>query len=225
MAATRTPQQRMLSEASAILEFGAFSASLPFFSLLPKGRGEPVLVLPGLAASDTSTTPLRSVLQALGHRPHRWRLGRNPGPTRQVLNGLVTRLESLTDRYDQPVHIVGWSLGGAYGRGLARRHPELVRQVITLGSPIRSIEAENAWDPPAVPLTNVYSKRDAVVPWRESCDAPGPRRENIEIDSSHFGLGHHPAAVVVVADRLAQDLTDWRPFAPPRVAARLFPSA
>lgn len=214
----------MLSESSAILEFGAFSASLPWFSLLPRGTGEPVLVLPGLAASDTSTTPLRSVLQALGHRPHRWRLGRNPGPTRKVLDGLVARLDALTDRYGQPVHIVGWSLGGAYGRGLARRHPELVRQVITLGSPIRSIEKEYGWDPPAVPLTNVYSKRDAVVPWRESCDVPGPRRQNIEIDSSHFGLGHHPAAVVVVADRLTQNLDEWEPFAPPRLASRLFPT-
>lgn len=214
----------MLSESSAILEFGAFSASLPWFSLLPRGHGEPVLVLPGLAASDTSTTPLRSVLQALGHRPHRWRLGRNPGPTRQVLDGLVARLESLTARYEQPVRIVGWSLGGAFGRGLARRHPDLVRQVITLGSPIRSIEREYGWDPPPVPLTNVYSKRDAVVPWLESCDEPGPRRENIEIDSSHLGLGHHPAAVVVVADRLAQDPDAWEPFRPPRLARRLFPA-
>ena len=214
----------MLSESSSILEFGAFSAALPWFSLLPRGKGEPVLVLPGLAASDRSTTPLRSVLQALGHRPHRWRLGRNPGPTKQVLAGMLERLDNLTTRYDQPVHIVGWSLGGAYGRGLARRHPDLIRQVITLGSPIRSVEAQNGWEPPPVPLTNVYSKRDAVVPWRESCDDPGPRRENIEIDSSHLGLGHHPGAVVVVADRLAQDLNDWQPFEPPRLAARLFPS-
>ena len=118
---------------------------------------------------------------------------------------------------------MGWSLGGAYGRGLARRHPDLVRQVITLGSPIRSIEREYGWDPPPVPLTNVYSKRDAVVPWRESCDAPGPRRENIEIDSSHLGLGHHPATVVVVADRLTQNLDAWQPFEPPRLASRLFP--
>lgn len=223
MAASRTLQQRIASESRAVLEFGAFSASLPLFSLLPKGNGEPVLVLPGLAASDASTTPLRSVLQMLGHRPHRWRLGRNPGPTREVLDGLVARLESLAERYDQPIHIVGWSLGGAYGRGLARRHPELVRQVITLGSPIRSIEKRYGWDPPPVPRTNIYSKRDAVVPWRESCDVPGARRENIEIDSSHIGLGHHPAAVVVVADRLAQDLADWQPFSPPRYARRLFP--
>ncbi len=224
MAATRTLQQRMFSESSAILEFGAFSASLPWFSLLPKGSGDPVLVLPGLAASDRSTTPLRSVLQALGHRPHRWQLGRNPGPTRKVLDGLVGRLEALTDRYEAPVHIVGWSLGGAYGRGLARRHPDLVRQVITLGSPIRSIEREYDWEPPDVPLTNVYSKRDAVVPWRDSCDIPGPRRQNIEIDSSHLGLGHHPATVVVVADRLTQDLDSWVPFTPPRLASRLFPA-
>ena len=43
-------------------------------------------------------------------------------------------------------------------------------------------------------------------------------------DSSHLGLGHHPATVVVVADRLAQDLDRWSPFEPPRLAARLFPA-
>jgi homoserine acetyltransferase len=35
------------------------------------------------------------------------------------------------------VSVIGWSLGGIYARQLARRSPDAVRQVITLGSPIR----------------------------------------------------------------------------------------
>ena len=44
------------------------------------------------------------------------------------------------------------------------------------------------------------------------------------IASSHLGLGHHPATVVVVADRLTQDLDNWVAFTPPRLASRLFPT-
>jgi pimeloyl-ACP methyl ester carboxylesterase len=33
------------------------------------------------------------------------------------------------------VSLVGWSMGGLFARDLARREPQRVRQVITLGSP------------------------------------------------------------------------------------------
>lgn len=205
-----------------MLELGAFGAAFPWFSLLPKGNGSPVLVLPGFGTSDRSTLPLRSVLQRLGHRPHRWRLGRNAGPTPELLRGMATRLEGLADRYQQPVHIVGWSLGGVYARGLARRRPEEVSQVITLGSPFRPIERREGWPAPPVPTTAIFSQRDAVVPPSYARDEPGPRRENIEVDSSHFGLGHHPAVIVAVADRLAQEPGQWEPFQPPKRLQHLF---
>ncbi len=205
-----------------MLEFGAFSAALPWFSLLPRGRGDHVLVLPGLGGTDISTRPMRSVLNALGHRTHGWRLGRNPGPTPYIVDGMTERFEELVDRSEAPIHLVGWSLGGVYARHLARRYPEHVQQVITMGSPIRSIEADRGWDPPPVPRTNIYSVRDAVVPWRDSCDEPAADAENIRIDAAHLGLGHHPASIVTVADRLAQDVSDWQPFEPPLLASLLF---
>ena len=40
----------------------------------------------------------------------------------------------------------------------------------------------------------------------------GAQTESIEIESSHCGMGHHPAAVYAVADRLAQKEGQWRPF-------------
>ena len=56
----------MFLEGRAISELGAFLGALPLLSLAPKGDGHPVLVLPGLVASDTSTRPLRS------SRPSGW---------------------------------------------------------------------------------------------------------------------------------------------------------
>jgi hypothetical protein len=36
--------------------------------------------------------------------------------------------------------------------------------------------------------------------------------ENIVVESSHLGLGAHPAALYAVADRLAQPEGHWEPF-------------
>ena len=49
----------LLMEGRALHEFAAFAAALPLLRLAPRGDGHPVLVLPGLAASDISTRPLR----------------------------------------------------------------------------------------------------------------------------------------------------------------------
>src|SRR3982074_3130163 len=56
----------MFLEGRALSELGAFLGALPLLSLAPKGDGHPVLVLPGLVASDTSTRPLRSFLKSRG---------------------------------------------------------------------------------------------------------------------------------------------------------------
>ena len=63
-AQTLRPPSRtlMFLEGRAIHELGAFIGALPLLSLAPKGDGHPVLVLPGLVASDSSTRPLRGFL-------------------------------------------------------------------------------------------------------------------------------------------------------------------
>jgi pimeloyl-ACP methyl ester carboxylesterase len=218
---------RVLREQRAVLEFGAFTAALPWFGLLPRGDGHPVLVLPGYLASDASTVPLRNVLAGLGHRPHGWELGRNRGPDRATRAALARRFEQVWDAGGgRPLSLVGWSLGGVYARGLARRYPDRVRQVITLGSPFRTVEVEAGQGPPptGIPCTAIWSRSDAVVPWRAACEDDRPLAENIEVRGSHLGLGHNPAVVVAVADRLAQQPGSWRPFRPTGPARRLFPS-
>ncbi|MBA2625912.1 MAG: alpha/beta hydrolase, partial [Acidimicrobiia bacterium] len=52
---------------------------------------------------------------------------------------------------------------------------------------------------------------------------PGADRESIEVYGSHIGLGHNPAVLVVVADRLAQPEGRWAPFSPPTGLSALFP--
>jgi pimeloyl-ACP methyl ester carboxylesterase len=207
-----------------------------------------VLVLPGFLASDASTTPLRSYLRRLGYHVHGWGLGRNVGPFKLILLGMRDRLDELAHSHRRPVTIIGWSLGGIFSRELARERPEAVRQVITLGSPFRLTRhgpTRARWvferlthlhvDPSELPLPEhtrnavpvpasaVYSRSDGIVPWLTCVEAVGHQRENIEVRGSHCGLGHNPAVVWAVADRLAQVAPSWRPFRPPAWLRHLYP--
>lgn len=228
-------------------EMGLFLATRPLRPSLPAGDRHPVLLLPGLLADDASTIPLRRVLRTLGYRTYGWRLGRNIGPTFAAVRGMETRIDELTERYGRPVSLIGWSLGGVYARTLARRRPDQVRQVVTLGSPIRmehrgqtratstferfshlhvekaEYPLEQGLPPLAIPATSIYSRLDGIVNWRACLDQPGPRAENIAVLSSHLGFGHNPAAIWAVADRLAQREHEWAPFRPPPMLRPLFP--
>lgn len=223
----------------AAAELGALFASLPALSNAPRGDGHPVLVLPGYAASDASTWVLREFLSGLGYRALPWTLGRNQGGLKGDLGSrLASRLDDVQQESGVPVSLVGWSLGGVYARVLARRFPAKVRQVVTLGSPFAGSptatsiyrvyrrtghpRAETirtaprhafAGEPlPGIPSTAIYSRSDGVVAWQIAKQQPGPLSESIEVISSHVGLGIHPAVLFAIADRLAEDPNDWRPF-------------
>src|SRR5215475_3485128 len=100
-AQTLRPPSRtlMFLEGRAIHELGAFLGALPLLSLAPRGDGHPVLVLPGLVASDLSTRPLRSFLANKGYVASGWRLGRNYGLRDGVQHALVDLVEELNDEH------------------------------------------------------------------------------------------------------------------------------
>jgi hypothetical protein len=231
-------------------ELALYFASWPLLLAQPRGDGHCVLVLPPFGATDAATTPLRVALRGLGYSTHGWGLGQNLGPTSAILDGVPALLERLRDRSARTVSVIGWSAGGILGREAARRNPDAVRQVITLGSPFRlliddryrthaaifyklaerwhvrdeSIEGPGHTDPLRdVPATAIYSRTDGVAPWQWCLEDEGPRTQNIEVYGSHCGLGHNPAALVAISDRLAQPEDDWQPFSPPRWARHLFP--
>lgn len=240
MSATQTlsPPSKtlMFLETRAIHEFGAFLGALPLLSLAPNGDGHPVLVLPGLVASDASTRPLRSFLKSRGYAVSGWRQGRNLGLRDGVQESMIDLVREMSDAHGRKISLVGWSLGGLYARQLAKMMPDRVRSVITLGSPFAgSPKATNAWrvyeiasgkrstdeDPefggslaetPPVPTTAIFSRTDGVCAWQGCMEKTSSMSENIEVESSHCGMGHHPAVVYAVADRLAQREGEWAPF-------------
>jgi len=232
---SRSPSRLLLAlEARAIWELQAFLAAYPLLQRAPRGDGHPVLVLPGLAASDVSTQPLRTYLKAQGYAPHGWKQGPNRGPRAGVEAGIDARLVELAQRYNRKVSLIGWSLGGVFAREAARRSSELVRQVITLGSPFANEpKASNAWRlyevlsgrrvddgpdreamklPPPVPSTAIYTRSDGIVAWQGCREQESATTENIEVEGSHSGLGYNPAVLYAIADRLALPEGEWRSF-------------
>ncbi len=227
-------RELLLLEVRAIWELGAFFAMFPLLRMAPSGDGHPVLVLPGLAASDTSTRPLRAFLKDRGYRAHGWSLGTNNGPRPGAEAKMQDRLAALFERYRQKVSLIGWSLGGVFAREMATKAPDQVRSVITLGSPFAGApKASNAWQlyervserkvddwahrepmrmPLPVPSTAIFSRSDGIVAWQGCLEQEGPRSENIEVEGSHCGLGHNPAVLYAIADRLAQPEDHWRHF-------------
>jgi pimeloyl-ACP methyl ester carboxylesterase len=237
-AQTLRPPSRtlMFMETRAIHEFGAFLGALPLLSLAPRGDGHPVLVLPGLVASDTSTRPLRSFLKGRGYAVSGWRQGRNLGLRDGVQHAMQDLVHELSDTHGRKISLVGWSLGGLYARQLAKLMPDRVRSVITLGSPFAgNPKATNAWrvyemasgrradeedrrfggslaQTPPVPTTAIFSRTDGICAWQGCMEKSSATSESIEVESSHCGMGHHPAVVYAVADRLAQPEGAWQPF-------------
>jgi pimeloyl-ACP methyl ester carboxylesterase len=247
--ATGPPLRLLLTEpARGLADLATLPLAAPWLWFAPRGDGHGVLVLPGLLASDSSTALLRRFLGHLGYRVRGWSLGRNLGPTDEVLDELPTMLSALVRQTGRPVSVVGWSLGGIYAREIARQHPRQVRQVITLGSPFALTDSrqshadrsyrrhanlhangrvptpENLSRPIPVPSTAVYSRRDGIVAW-QACIAPeNDLHQNVEVRCAHLGFGVDPATLWLVADRLAVPAGQRREFRSPAALRALYPA-
>lgn len=214
--------------------------AVPLQYMSPKGDGHPVIIFPGLGAADGSTYFVRNFLSNLGYTVYPWGLGRNRGPREglaKLTDALVTNIRTISNMHGgAKVSLIGWSLGGIYAREIAKLIPDLVRQVITLGTPFKGTpNSTNAtlfyemlskdkshYDPaivasvalkPSVPFTSIFSKTDGVVSWESSIEEVTDISENIEIPgASHLGLGHNPISMYIISNRLSQPEGMWHPY-------------
>ena len=229
------PLARLLGETLAPLDGLRLLPRLPGLLRPRRGPRREVLVLPGWLVADRSTTLLRAALRHDGHHVRGWGLGRNTGDVPQRLDTVTEQVVARSRATGTPLDLVGWSLGGVIAREVARRRPDAVRRVVTLGTPLhgasftafaalfvqdavsgsgralaegaRERRARQRTTPPSVPVTVVWSRRDGIVDWRAQQDRDNPWAEHVEVGSTHLGMTLDPDVLDVLRDRVAADVT------------------
>jgi predicted esterase YcpF (UPF0227 family) len=217
----------ILREVRAPFEFASLAFHAHALSNAPKGNAHAVMLVPGYLADDYSMRPLGAYLKYLGYDVYYTELGRNMGKVNTDMMRLGKRVESVSQGLDgKKVTLIGWSLGGVLTREVARLFPDVVQQVLTLGTPIvggpkftsvgKRYAKLNNIDLEAFeldvhqrnsigltqPVTSIYSKSDGVVGWQASVDIYNQHAVNIEVNGSHMGLGVNPKVWLTIADIL-----------------------
>jgi pimeloyl-ACP methyl ester carboxylesterase len=166
-------------------------------------------------------------LERAGHTAKRWGLGFNLGASAELFEHLSDRVQTIHGRYGRKVVLVGWSLGGVYARELAKRHPDMISKVITMGSPFSGSPYDNnAWriyhlvaghsveNPPVaadtatkppVETVALWSPRDGIVSPRASCGRAGERDRAVAIRCNHVGFPNAPDCIRAVLRELEGD--------------------
>lgn len=136
----------VLREASVVPEVGRFvltrrqdrryRRSEPYVARIKRLDADPVLLVPGFLAGDTTLRLMSGALRQHGLRTYRSSIHSNIGCTLDAASLLERRLESIAERRGSRVQVVGHSLGGMLARGLAVRRPDLVSRIVTMGSPM-----------------------------------------------------------------------------------------
>ena len=221
-----------LREFGTPLEFLKFPFRTPELVTAPRGDGRSIVLLPGFTSPELAMQPLALYLKFLGYDASTWGLGINSGKVDALTRSFGARVEAMAERSSQPVTLIGWSLGGVIARETARLFEDSVREVITMGSPLiggakytsvgklyaikegmdidafeHEVHARNSVGL-SQPLTAIYSKSDGVVGWQAARDVYNAHARNIEVRSTHFGLGTNAKVWRIVADTLAGQIDD-----------------
>lgn len=213
---------RFLAEGSHIID----PLLRPFRKLAAGAAARPrtVMLLPGFATHPVRMRYMAQQLERAGHTVKRWGLGFNLGPTTQNIEQLEARLIDLSDRYDDTVVLVGWSLGGLFARELAHRHPDRVAKVITMGSPFSgNPRSNNAWriyqfvaghrvdqtpvdrdiaSKPPVETIAFWSARDGIVSPRSARGKAGERDRAVALRCNHLGFSSSKECIEAVLREL-----------------------
>lgn len=213
------PLRRLLGELGAFARRQGGAVAAP-----PARNPQPVMLLPGFGAHPSRMRRMQNALEAAGHQICDWGLGLNLGPTQENFAFLVNQVTSCSARLGAQIALVGWSLGGLFAREIARRRPEGVARVITIGSPFSGDRhANNVWrayqfvtghrvdQPPVacdfaakppVPTIALWSPRDGVVSPRSACGWPGERDRAVALRCSHVGFPNDPETIAEVLRQL-----------------------
>ncbi len=246
---------RVFLEISSSLMLG------PLFKALPKGDGHSVMTIPGFMGADGSTAQLRKFLNNRGYKAVPWGLGRNSSEHQgegldkflahraETEKLIAQRIEQEFEESGRKVTLIGWSLGGLYAVAMAHQYPQMIRQVITLGTPYgdprgtalysvmdRMYDNAESVDEASlrrwidhtyrggqlkVPVLALYSETDGIVgAGIARCEADPRYVTNMKVMASHIGFPFNPLVFAVIANHLVPKAQRWAICGSPRF--RLF---
>lgn len=191
----------------------------------PCEKPEIVLILPGFGANPSKMRYMARQIERAGHKTKNWGLGWNWGPNDTTLDELTARLDEVCARYDCKVVLLGWSLGGLYARELAKKRPDCVKKVITMGTPFSgSPRANNVWRAyqfitghrvdkppikadvavkPPVETVALWSPNDGAIAPRSAAGYPGERDRAIALRCTHMGFSCEAEPIQTVLSELS----------------------
>lgn len=210
----------LVAELGTMAEVWTAAAKIRNAIAMPAQRPRAIMLLPGFGTHPSRMGRMRNALEDAGHRVSDWGLGFNMGANEDRLDRLVSRITTMARREREPLVLVGWSLGGLYAREAAKRVPDAVSMVITLGSPFSGdLRANHAWrayqaiaghavvdvpmaadlgTKPPVPTVALWSVRDGIVGPRAACGLPHQRDAAVRLRCTHLGFAGHPAVIAEV---------------------------
>ncbi|WP_285713140.1 esterase/lipase family protein [Erythrobacter oryzae] len=213
---------RLLGETQVLLE--PVRRVRRTLEIAPSANPQVVMLLPGFGAHPMRMRYLARQLESAGHIAKRWGLGFNWGPTEERFDQVEQRLLELHARHGQKVVLIGWSLGGLYAREIAKRQPESVAKVISMGSPFSgSPRANNVWRAyqfitghsvdappiaaelhvkPPVETVALWSANDGVIAPRCAAGRPGERDRAVALRCTHMGFTYDPQVIATLLAEL-----------------------
>lgn len=220
------PRSSPFRQFLALKELARLLIHFPWLLRQPRGNGQPVMVLPGYGTGDGVLALLRVYLRFLGYHTRGWGLGRNNGDVDGLMVKVEAQLSAFAAQSGEPVTLIGWSLGGYLAREAARDLPDLVAQVITLGTPViggpkyttaadayrqrgvdldaveKAVEARTQI-PLTRPVLAIWSPVDGIVAWEACIDHHSGMTEHVELPLAHVAMGFSPDVYRIIARRLA----------------------
>ena len=198
---------------------------------VPQGDGRILVLVPGYGADEWSMRPLKKFLKSINYQVFDWGHGRNRGHVKHDTSLLAETIKTISENHNhQSVTVIGWSLGGVLAREVARLHPQLISEVITMGTPLiggpkytvmakkyaKSMEMNLDLYEAEIheinsqgikqPITVIYSKSDGIVGWQASVDRYNDQARNIEVSCSHLGMGVNIDVWKIIAGTLADSV-------------------
>jgi pimeloyl-ACP methyl ester carboxylesterase len=137
----------------------------------PAGDGRPAILIPGFLAGDPSLTRMARWLRSGDFSMVRSGIRWNVDCLEKTVSSVEARLEAAVERTGRRALVVGQSRGGAIGKVLAMRRPDLVETLVALGSPLRNQTAVHPHVWPSIGL--VGSLGSVGVPGMLSLDCAG----------------------------------------------------